>query len=356
MKLLHITSITNPKGNGVATAVINYLKYESKYAKVALYNMESNLNIENIKNYNLSKYNKLKNVIEDFSKPDLVIFNEIYKMEYLKIYKECLKYNIPYVIIPHGCLIKTAQRKKLFKKIVANYLFFNNFIKNAKALQFLNKNEKDNSIFNNKEYIISGNGIEIPSVFNKYTNKNFIYIGRYDLKVKGLDLLIKTCANNKEWFLTKNIKIKMYGRKSGKGFNKILNDISKYGLGNIIDVMDPVYNKEKEEILLTSYCFIQVSRHEGQPLGIMEALSYGLPCIVTYGTSFGEYVNKNNCGIGINFSEKELFEAIKKMYNDVNFRKSCSHNSNIVNIDFESNSIILELLKKYNNIIQKEVK
>ena len=112
-----------------------------------------------------------------------------------------------------------------------------------------------------------------------------------------------------------------------------------------------IYDEEKERVLLRAYAFIQVSRHEGQPMGIMEALSYGLPCIVTYGTSFGEYINKNNCGIGINFDENELFGAIKKMIEDRDFRDTCAKNAKMIEREYDWEKVIGLCLNKYKELI-----
>ena len=120
---------------------------------------------------------------------------------------------------------------------------------------------------------------------------------------------------------------------------------------NFLLLHDAIYDKEKEKALLNSYSFIQVSRHEGQPMGIMEALSYGLPCIVTYETTFGNYVNDNRCGIGINFDSTELFNAIKKMFEDERFRERCSKNSIIVDTDYEWNSVIKKCIEEYKELL-----
>ena len=42
--------------------------------------------------------------------------------------------------------------------------------------------------------------------------------------------------------------------------------------------------------------FIQTSRSEGMPLGIIEAISYGLPVLITEGTRLGNTVLETDCG------------------------------------------------------------
>ena len=147
MVILHITSITHPEGNGVAVAVRNYVQYENSKVKVALYNIEGNLTNTACPNFNYKEYKTINMLPKPFCNPDLVIFNEVYKFEYIRLYKECLKRKIKYIIIPHGCLVKNSQKKHKLKKIIGNTLLFNSFVKKANAIQFLNKNEKENTHF-----------------------------------------------------------------------------------------------------------------------------------------------------------------------------------------------------------------
>ena len=355
MKILHITDIYNPSGNGVAVAVKYYLKYESKNNEIAIYNLNSNIetNIKNV--FNKKDYNSINNLPMNFDKPDLVIFNEVYKKEYIKLYKYCLKNKIKYIIIPHGCLVDTAQKRKKLKKIIGNTLLFNKFIKNATAIQFLNIDEKNKSKFRYKKAIISGNGVddfsERPS--NNYCN-DLVYIGRYSIYHKGLDKLVDICVQNKKWFIDNNIKIQLYGRTSANDLDILNKMIKENKIENIIIVNGAVFGDEKKKILLNSYAFIQISRHEGQPMGIVEALALGIPCIVTKGTNFADFVNETKSGIGVNFDDKEIFKAIKKIYINKNERQKYALNAiNSTKKYFYWEQIINELLVEYEKIVKE---
>ena len=47
---------------------------------------------------------------------------------------------------------------------------------------------------------------------------------------------------------------------------------------------------------MNSDMFILTSRHEGFPMSILEALSYGLPVLITKGTNMTDLVHKASAG------------------------------------------------------------
>lgn len=352
MVILHITDVANVNGNGVAVAVNNYLKYESMNNIVASYYLSGCVGEKN--KYSYEKYKTISSLPSPFNKPDIVIFNEVYKIKYISLYKECIKNNIKYVIIPHGSLNEGAQKKKKIKKIIANLFLFNKFICNATAIQFLNDTEMRDSIFKYNKGIVHGNGVEISKYKNECKNNDLVFIGRYDVKVKGLDVIADICHKNAKWFRDNKVKVMLYGRASKNGVEELKELVSKKNISDIMVINGPIYGNEKEKILSDCYGFLQTSRHEGQPMGILEALSVGVPCIVTFGTSFGEYVNDNNCGYGVNFDSNEIFKKIKKLYDDkanrdllaTNARKQCIE-------DFEWTKIIDITCEEYKELIDK---
>jgi glycosyltransferase involved in cell wall biosynthesis len=92
--------------------------------------------------------------------------------------------------------------------------------------------------------------------------------------------------------------------------------IKQRGIDSLVYVNDAVYGSEKIEILLQNDVFVQTSRFEGLPLGILEALSLGLPCLVTKGTNLDELVNNYNAGWGVETNAKRIAEAIKMSFGE----------------------------------------
>ncbi len=319
MIVLYVCRFDTTANNGVFEALKTEVKGLSEYANVGVFDLGSNISIEGFRNiFYRNKYESIEKLPSPFNHPDIVVFEEVYKFEYISIYKILLLNKIPYAIIPHGSLVKKEQKRKFVKKKTANVLFFRSFVKHANVIQFLNEQEKKNSIYNSQNSIIVPNSVDIKVNKTKSYKKkknSFVYIGRYSVKTKGLDLLVETCRKYKDEFRKKNITIDLYGGSDSndKSIEKLKTTINKNKLHDIISINGPVYGDDKVKVLSEHQFFIQVSRHEGQPMGIIEALMYGLPCIVTEATSFGDFCEDNKCGIKVSSKIHHLDEAIIKI-------------------------------------------
>ena len=53
------------------------------------------------------------------------------------------------------------------------------------------------------------------------------------------------------------------------------------------------------------------------PMTILEALSYGCPCMVTPMTNMAELIKENHCGWVIELTAESITETIKKAYEEL---------------------------------------
>lgn len=319
MNILHIASITEFAYSGVCVVVPKHVIEQSRVANVAFINV-NNQRIEELKNYQIDYKSpfSIGNIYAEYIRPDIVIFHECYRVEYLKIYPILLKENIPYIIIPHGELSVEAQKHKLIKKKIANILLFNRFISKATGIQCLSEREKNNTNFKCKKFIAT-NGISIPKEIKKEFSDSiikFVYIGRIDSYHKGLDILISAIAKKSELLRQNRCFFDLYGPHSNKVAESINEMIRRAGVTDIVKLHDGVSGNEKISILLESDIFVQASRFEGMPLGILEALSYGLPCLVTQGTTLGEEIEANCAGWMAKTEVNSLAQALQRVIKD----------------------------------------
>lgn len=353
MNILHVAKIRDNPTNGVCVAVPEHVKAQGKFANVGLMNIRD-FRPDGIENcFVYSEDFTLSSLPKPFDKPDLVVFHEIYIVEYLKISKSLRKQNIPYVIIPHGSLTKEAQRKKRLKKFVGNFLF-KPFIKKAKAIQCLSKKEQENSKFNSSKFI-GPNGCYIPNAKKESFNQDkisFVYVGRLESYIKGLDIMLdafKMVTNSK---YNDQCTLSMYGPDYQGRFDYVKQMIEERGIGNFVTLNPPVFNKEKENVLLGSDVFIQTSRTEGMPMGILEALSYGLPCLITEGTTLGSYIKEFDAGWVSKTNAQSVFEQIVCAIEE---RKELERKSNsainLIKENFEWDMVAKDSINSYSKYI-----
>lgn len=314
MVILHIANIVNIKTNGVGIAVPQHIKAQSKIAQVCLVNVR-NINIPDVVQYEYQGAGNFPNYLpKPFNKPDIVIFHEVNYIEYIWLYKKLIKSGIPYIIVPHGSLTKTALKKKWLKKKIAYTLWFNRFVKKAAAVHCLSENEAKESVIAKKKFVVP-NGMDLHEQKPMHLERNgmkLLYIGRLEFEIKGFDLLIDAAALICKEMRQSNMTIDIYGPNILGRRETLQKYIDNMQQGDIVKVHDPIFADEKEKAFLDYDVFIQTSRSEGMPMGILEALSYGMPVIATTGTNLMEEIVKYDCGYAAWQSVETIAEAIKE--------------------------------------------
>lgn len=246
---------------------------------------------------------KLSELPEPFCHPDLVVFESFYYIDDVVVSWECRKRKIPFIVVPRSALTAAAQKRKRIKKIIGNTIFFNSMVRRAIAIQYLTEKEKADALkeWNSKDIVIP-NGIFMPEndADHLFNNDKIIisYIGRFEPYQKGLDILLNAVKVIKDLLVEKNVTIKLYGPERMNCRQEYAEDIKRHGIESVMEVCDGVFGKEKEQVLLQTDIFIMVSRFEGLPMSMLEALSYGIPCIASAGTNLADAIQANHAGWG----------------------------------------------------------
>lgn len=320
MNIIYVSALEGGKYSGPLYSVPKQIESQKKFDNVFWVNLTK---IEIYKELQGDLYHfiplksfSFEKLPPPFNNPDIVIFEEFFKLECGILARRLIRKKIPYIIVPRCQMTEKYIQNKKIKKTVASFLFFNYFAKSAAAVQFLTEQEKtdSNKYYKGKSFIVP-NGIDIPLLKAK-GNRNEIkictFIGRYSIWQKGLDLLILSIQKAQDVLRENKIQFQLFGpnERTGSKF-EVEKLIEKYNVSDLVTVKGPVFDNEKKLILLSSDMFIHTSRFEGLPMSVLEALAYGIPCLVTQGSNLREQIVKTNAGWGCDNDVEAIVEMLK---------------------------------------------
>lgn len=358
MNILYISKLEGNDWQGPTHSVPNQIHYQSKYDNVKWINICNTKKIEwfNEEYFEVKNIKKISDLEKPFDEPDIVVFQGVYEYPFSPIVYDLWKRKIPYVIVPRSALTEDAQAKKKYKKKIFNYIFFNKFISRAISIQYLTLKEyQESSNKWNKNHFIEPNGIEFNKKLKTKSNVNssitLSYIGRLEIYQKGLDLLIKACESIKKELLNNNVKIELYGPDREGTVEKLNELLRKTDLFDIIHINKGVFGTEKENVYKNTDVFIMTSRFEGLPMGLIEALSYGIPCFVTSGTNLKEEIVVNYAGWGCEGTVSDISKTLIKLINDKSNFDLYSKNAKKLSEKYDWDSIAKDTHKEYKKMI-----
>ena len=338
MNILFISKLTGNLWAGPNNSVPAQVLAQSKVDNVMWVNLNHVCRKEwRRKEYRFINFDDIDNCIlpmlpSPFNKPDYIICEEIYCYSpFDRMLRSIMKSGVPYSIVPRSSLTVKAQRNHAFKKKIANLIFYNRFINKSKAIQYLTEWEKNESekLFKRNSYVIP-NGTNIPEFPQKeYSGDGLkiIYIGRLEIYQKGLDNLIEAINLIKDKLRSARISIELYGPDRDSTVEILTPIIEANSIDDIVIMRPPVFGAEKEQILKSADAFIMTSRFEGMPMGLIEALSYGLPCIATEGTYLMNEIGYYDAGWIAGSTVESIKDALLKFMAESNLIPQKSKNA-----------------------------
>lgn len=355
MVILHIAHVSEYMFFGVNVSVPQHVAAQQEYETVGFINT-AGVRLDGIKNqFDFNEPFSFEHLPAPFSKPDLVVFHEVYQRKLLPIFNLVIKKKLPYVIIPHGCLTNQAQHKKHPKKVLGNALVYNRIIKNALAIQCLSEREVNETEFGGYKFI-GTNGVNIEKTDKTFGGEGmtFVYIGRLDIEIKGLDLLIGALRENNSFLRENGCHFYAYGPNEMDCFERIRKLIIQSGTEDLITLNGPILGEKKREKLLAADCFIQCSRTEGMSMGILEALGTGLPCVLTKGTGIADIVEDCRAGWKCENTISSVSEGIRAAVENKSKLREYSVNAiKLAKENYSWSKVSLDALNEYKKLLKK---
>lgn len=166
---------------------------------------------------------------------------------------------------------------------------------------------------------------------------NIICVGRIANGHKGYDRLVDVVKRLDDEGLFDGAVLRIFG--SGPDYDVLFKQIQDYGLDKKVLLMGRVNNPYK--YFKNQDLFILPSRYEAFGLVIVEALSLGVPVLVTKNDATGKIVDNDNNGLIVDNSDEGLYDGLKYLINNRDVLDR--YKTNLKDYDYDNDSIVKKL-------------
>lgn len=285
---------------------------------------------KNLSNY-LAYYYKiffipdfLNLIKESLLKADYILFSDLRPIIHWQIYKFIKDKKIPYGIFAFGQIPYDSGFKYMIKWLF-DRLWVKDFVRNARIR--LSQTEHETEMYlkyfglDKKSIHMLPLPVNVPNISIKSTNiyKRFhlrkndfitLFVGRLNY-LKGIDILLESIIPIIEG--NKNVKLLLVGRDDG--VEKQIRKLIPQGLKSNIIITGPLFNEQVYALYKISSCFVFTPRYyEETSLAALEALSFGMPAIVTREAAI-PYLEQYGAGKIVSRDPEEIQNAIREEFN-----------------------------------------
>lgn len=109
----------------------------------------------------------------------------------------------------------------------------------------------------------------------------FLFVGRLDVYTKGLDIFLEAFAEVVKAMPDRALELWLIGPDWHGGLQRLQAKAKEFGCDDKVMFTGPLAGKEVWSFLCESDVYVHLSRHEGFPLSIVEALWAGKPVILS---------------------------------------------------------------------------
>lgn len=299
----------------------------------------------------------LQEYIKKFSNADLIHVHTLFNAFSRKGMQFAVKKNIPYIVTPHGMLDSFSLTRSEWMKKIHRYLYDDNLLSRAKAVQFTTKNELKSSIIKKTvQSVIIPLGFEFSKdemqKQSRAENKlKLVFLGRVNRK-KGIDRLVKGMAKI-ERSVVEKITVDIYGADDDNCKSELDELINASYLKKNITFcgsLDPAIRDEK----LKGYdCLVLTSHQENFGLVVVEALAMGLPVYISDKVNLCDFVLENDCGWVSTLDTTDISQTLQEILNtDIHTRYSKGGRGyNAVRTNFSMKDVALQYVDLYNKSV-----
>lgn len=277
-------------------------------------------------------------LITNLDQFDVVVIHGVWTYFSLMGSRLCQKLNKPYLFFVHGSFDPWAINYHRLNKILYWHLLEKQNLKKSNGIIVLSQDEaaqvKRMGII--KPMFRARNGLLLPvqrvndaegvlaNQIPELSNHPFVfYMSRLHPK-KGLAVLLhawsQICSNHPEWRLV------IAGPDEGGYLTQLISTVEELNLQHSVIFTGLVSGEVKAAFLQKAEIFVLPSFSEGVPGSVIEAMSFGLPVLITPGCHLPE-VAEAQAGLIVEPEKMVVAEGLECLINDSGLRKKMEKNA-----------------------------
>lgn len=208
-----------------------------------------------------------------------------------------------------------------------------------------------NSICEADKIEVIYNAVKMPEPYQKdYANQKMLFLGILG-KRKGTYDLIEVLPE----IFKKYPQAHVYF--GGDGERAEAEELCiKKGIAEQVTFLGWVRGTEKETLLKECSIYVLPTYHEGMPMSILEAMSYGMAVVSTYAGGIPHLIQNEENGLLCEAGDKEaLREKLSKLLEDVKLRERLGHNAvDTIKRDFNVKVSVQKLKTLYMELMESD--
>jgi glycosyltransferase involved in cell wall biosynthesis len=278
--------------------------------------------------------------------------------------RACLRAGVPYVFTPHGMMTRGDWAKRLWAKRVFFESVMRKFWDAAATVRFVSRGEESESAVPPRGCCaVIPNWIELPgeppdlmgasSLRAKYDiaaeRPIILFLGRI-AEQKGVIEILQ--AFELLWRRRPDMTLMLVGQPDGEYGQAVRRLASQLESHDSIFMPGPLFGREKVAAFSAASLYITLSKFEGHPVAALEAMSWGLPAVLTRASNLPE-TDEYNAGAVVSDNPTEVAEILQAMMSDRKALAKMGLNARrLVEERFSPNQLAGSLENLYRNLIR----
>jgi len=211
------------------------------------------------------------------------------------------KYKIPFTV-----------PEKYLSRLYRNIIVQSEWSKNKLINDYENKNARIDIIPNG----ISKSAIKL----NQNTNNSFVFVGRFEINQKGIDLLLESFKK------IPKAKLILAGWGSKEEVAYVKKQIKNLSLEKRVKLTGWVDHKTRDKLLSKCLGFVLPSRYDTYPLVVLEAFQFGKP-VIFFDIPQLSWIPQNASIKVKSFDTEKYATALNKLYKNEKLRQRLGKNA-----------------------------